>query len=164
MAPISFSALNRRSISELDFPFLFDLYAGTRDKELSVIPWSPEQKHQFLLSQFQLQHAHYQTHFAGGEFSVITLEDKPIGRLYYRWDANELRLVDITLLPAYQRKGIGDFYLKQLMEDVTQRAGCFLLHVELNNPAREWYKRLGFTPKHDKGIYQEMQWLPNLNK
>src|SRR5689334_4738580 len=96
-----------RPIVPADEPFLFALYASTRVEELQVVPWTPEQKQQFLEMQFRAQHQHYQQHYAGSAFDVIEVGGVPVGRLYVaRWPT-EIRIIDIAILPAWRSKGLG---------------------------------------------------------
>lgn len=150
-----------RPINELDMPFLLQLYASTRATELAATGWSSEQKLLFLNSQFQLQHTYYQQQFSTGKFQIIEINKVAIGRLYYGWEANDLRLVDIALLPEYQGKGVGRQLMQKLIAQVKERNGTLSLHVDINNPARNWYLRLGFFAVDNvlvNGIYQKMQW------
>ena len=152
-----------RSISESDLPFLKKLYATTREKEMGPVPWPDAQKMLFLQSQFQLQHNYYQQQFTNGEFKIIDINGEPVGRLYYAWEKNNLRLIDIALLPAFQKKGIGKYLMLALMELVNAIDGKLLLHVDINNPIRNWYLRLGFLPEDTKsplagGVYEQLGW------
>lgn len=69
-------------ITRSDETFLFALYASTRADEMSFVAWNDEQKTAFLQSQFEAQHLHYTSTFPLGNFQVICLETKKIGRLY----------------------------------------------------------------------------------
>lgn len=152
-----------RKMTEDDKPFLVNLYSTTRAAELALTGWSSEQKFLFLNSQFQLQHNYYQQQFPKAKFQIIEQGDRSVGRIYYGWENNNLHLIDIALLPEYQRKGIGKALMQDLMEKVTARKGKLLLYVELTNPVRNWYLRLGFIAKDWGGasnnpLYQQLQW------
>src|SRR5438270_13123357 len=101
------AGLTFRPITGADLPFLSRLYASTRTEELAVTGWSQQQQQHFLQQQFEAQHAHYQKHYVGSDFLVITRGGDDIGRLYLaRWRV-EHRIVDIALLPQHRRKGLG---------------------------------------------------------
>ena len=89
-----------RPISDTDRPFLAQVYASTRKEELELTDWSEAQKRDFLAMQFDAQHRHYQEHYRGAAFQIILHKGQPVGRLYLDHWPEELRLVDITLLPA----------------------------------------------------------------
>src|SRR5262249_50614225 len=71
-----------RPIVESDLPFLFDLYASTREAELAPVPWPPEAKRAFLAQQFNAQHAYYHQIYADADFLLILRDAVPIGRIY----------------------------------------------------------------------------------
>ena len=62
--------------------------------------------------QFDAQHAHYQEHYAGAAFDVILVDGQPAGRLYVAREADEIRIVDIALLPEFCNRGIGTTLLR----------------------------------------------------
>ena len=110
------NTLRLRPIAPGDEAFLFALYASTREEELQIVPWTAEQKHAFLQMQFRAQHDHYQQHYGGSSFDVILVGDVPAGRLYVaRW-AEEMRIIDVALLPAWRGQGIGTGMLRALQD------------------------------------------------
>ena len=152
--------LSLRAITEDDLPFLYAVYASTRQEELAHVLWPDEQKEEFLRFQFSAQHQHYQQNYAGASFDLILLDGQPVGRLYVaRWKA-EMRIVDIALLPEYRNLGIGAGLLNELIAE-GQRAGLAVsIHVEQNNPALRLYQRLGFQPVSEYGVYYLMRREP----
>jgi len=153
-----FSPLSFRAICAGDQSFLAQLYASTRAAELAAVPWSDAEKQTFLLAQFQFQHRYYQEHFPVARFDVIEWAGAAIGRVYVNIENNNIRLIDIALLPEYQQRGIGTFILRDLMQQASQLGGYLRLYVELNNPAYLWYERLGFVAIGTNGVYQQMEW------
>jgi ribosomal protein S18 acetylase RimI-like enzyme len=156
--------LKLRPINELDLAFLSQLYASTRMDELRVTGWSSAQKEIFLHSQFQLQHNHYQQQFAAAQFQILEINSNSIGRLYYSWERNNLRLIDIALLPDYRHQGIGGKLVRELMARVEEQKGKLTLYVDINNPARNWYIKLGFIATDDSLVndaYQLLEWCSN---
>ena len=151
-----------RSMTEVDMPFLYSLYASTREKEMAMTGWAEEQKLFFLNSQFQLQHNYYQSQFENAEFKIIEINNQPVGRLYYGWEDENLRIIDISLLPNFQRHGIGRNLMRELMELAKNREGNVLLYVDITNPVRSWYLRLGFVPMKNQNtahsLYEQLQW------
>jgi GNAT superfamily N-acetyltransferase len=75
--------------------------------EMQVVQWSEEQKREFLDMQFRAQASHYREHYPDCEFLVIELEGERAGRLYIDRMEDEIRIVDIALLPAHRGGGIG---------------------------------------------------------
>jgi ribosomal protein S18 acetylase RimI-like enzyme len=149
-----------RAIRPDDAPFLFEVYASTREDELRPVPWTPAEKTAFLRQQFDAQHTHYQQHYAGARFDVIELDGRPIGRLYVDRGAGEIRIVDIALLPAHRGAGIGTTILRGLLGEAAASGRPVRIHVEQSNPARRLYRRLGFVPIADRGVYQLLECRP----
>lgn len=141
-----------------DRPFLARLYASTRQEELAPVPWSQEEKTEFLRTQFEAQDRHYRKHYADTRRQLIRVDGELAGRLYLQHREEELRVVDIALLPEYRGRGIGASLLVQ-MQDESARAGkAVRIHVEKNNPAYRLYQRLGFRTLEDKGVYDLLEW------
>jgi GNAT superfamily N-acetyltransferase len=153
-------SVSLRPIAPEDEAFLFALYASTREEELKIVPWTAEQKHAFLQMQFRAQHHHYQEHYTGSTFDVILVDDVAAGRLYVaRW-TNEMRIIDIALLPAWRGHGIGSGILRSLQDEAAAARKILTIHVERMNPALRLYERLGFALREDKGVYLFLEWRP----
>ncbi len=145
--------LHLRSIHSEDREFLFRVYAGTRAEELALTNWDQAQKQAFLTQQFEAQHHHYQTHYQGAQFDLILLDGQPIGRLYVaRW-REEIRIMDIALLPDYRNRGIGSGLLRDLLEEAAVIGKRLTIHVERYNPALRLYQRMGFETVGETGVY-----------
>ncbi|MCA9032060.1 MAG: GNAT family N-acetyltransferase, partial [Planctomycetaceae bacterium] len=135
-------------------------YASTREEELRPVPWSNEDKAAFLKMQFDAQHNHYMKEFASASFDVIELDGEAIGRLYLdRWD-DQIRIIDIALLPTSRGQGIGGEIMQSILAEATSAGKAVTIHVEGNNPAQRLYKRLGFKKVDDTGVYHLMRWDP----
>ncbi len=150
--------------TDKDLPFLAELYASTRREEVAQVPWSDEQREAFLRWQFDNQHAHYQQYYPDCEFLVIEKDSagqhEPIGRLYVdRWE-DEIRLVDVALLPENRGAGLGRAILEELLAEGERSGLPVTIHVEYNNRALRLYRRLGFRHVDSNGIYYLMKWSP----
>jgi len=159
------AGLSLRPTTDADVPFLADVYASTRQEELSAVPWTEEQKAAFLRWQFDNQHQYYRQYYPTCEFLVIEKQhgstQEPIGRLYVdRW-SDQIRLVDIALLPAHRRQGFGGALLQSVMAEGAASGKAVTIHVEANNPALALYRRLGFRHVDSNGIYYLMRWTPD---
>ena len=149
-----------RTVTNNDFSFLKRLYQSTRKQELEAINWDEKQKIEFMEFQFNAQHYHYINAYKGAEFNIITWNNKDIGRFYIWKTESQIRILDITLLPDYQGKGIGTKILNQFIKESEKSGKTLNLHVEYNNPALKLYKRLGFKKADDTGVYYFMERLP----
>lgn len=141
-----------------DLEFACRLYASARASEMARAPWTAEQKDAFLRSQFQLQYTHYHKFYPGAAYQIVVAGGEDIGRLYVDRAREEIRLMEITLLPEYRGQGIGGRLVRALMDEAAASDRKVALHVEMDNPARHLYERLGFRPVKDQGIYTLMEW------
>lgn len=144
--PAPLAGITARRIAEHDLGFLRRLYASTRAEELAATHWPLEAQRQFLAQQFELQHRHYQAHFADAEFLLLLQQEQPIGRLYWHAQARQATLVEIRLLPAHCGQGVGSALLSALAAQADLEGQSIDLHVDPLNPARRLYERFGFTP------------------
>lgn len=151
------AGLRLRPMVEDDRPFLLQVYASTRSDELALTAWSEPQKADFIAFQFHAQHTHYAHHYHDAEFLVIEREGRAAGRLYLH-RGQDLRIVDISLLPEARGQGIGSALLRALMDEARASAIPVSIHVERSNPALRLYRRLGFLPVSEHGIYLLMRW------
>ena len=152
--------LTLRRITESDLPFLLEVYAAARAEELAQVSWSEAEKRAFLTSQFNAQHHHYHTYYKTASFDVVEQNNQPIGRFYVdRW-ANEIRIVDIALLPAYRNQGLGSHLLQQILAEGQTTHKTVSIHVEKYNPAYHLYSCLGFQKIGETGVYDLLAWHP----
>lgn len=149
-----------RPATDDDRAFLRAVYGGTRAEELASVPWTDAEKAAFLDQQFSAQDTHYREHYPTAEFLVILDGDEPVGRLYVdRWK-REIRIMDIALLPQARGRGIGSALLGELIEESERSGKALSIHVELENPARSLYDRLGFEEVEERGVYVLMRREP----
>jgi ribosomal protein S18 acetylase RimI-like enzyme len=147
-----------RAAGPEDEPFLLRVYASTRLEELAPLGWSAADQDAFLRQQGEAQHHHYRTYYMDVDYSVILSGGQPAGRLYVaRWP-QEIRIVDIALLPEYRNAGIGTRLIGDLLAEAERTGRRVTIHVESFNPAQRLYERLGFRLVEDKGMYRLMQW------
>ena len=149
-----------RPITDADLEFLERLYRSTREDELASTPWSEDEKTSFVAFQFKAQHQYYQEQFATADFLLVVDAETPIGRIYLDRREDELRLIDIILVPERRRSGLGTQLLEDLLDEARARELPVRIHVEQFNPAMQLYLRLGFKPVQDQGVYQLMEWRP----
>lgn len=151
-------SLRLRAATADDQPFLRRVYASTRAEELAMAPWSDEEKERFLDLQFRAQHAWYHERYAGAEFWVIEEAGEAVGRLYLCRLQDEIRLMDIALLPDWRGRGIGAHYLRQLMAEAAEAGKPLRVHVEVFNRALSFYQGLGFRLLENRGVYLFLEW------
>jgi GNAT superfamily N-acetyltransferase len=152
--------LTLRPVRFEDETFLRRVYAGAREDELAVVPWNELEREAFLRQQFDAQDAYYREHYEPATFDVIELDGVPVGRLYVaRWE-DEIRVIDISLLPEHRGKGVGTQLLRGLLDEAAEAGKRVSIHVEKHNPALRLYERIGFTPVADVGVNLLMEASP----
>lgn len=150
-----------RRVQPKDDSFLLEVYASTRADELAQVDWSDEQKHQFISWQYALQRREYDARFPSADYNLILVDDVPAGRVWVGRKEDEIRLLDIALLPQFQNLGVGTLLVRRLI-DIASRDGVPLRHMVfvLNNNGRSFYERLGFVVIKELGAYNHMEWRP----
>jgi GNAT superfamily N-acetyltransferase len=150
-----------RPVEPRDDEFLLSVYASTRDEELSQAEWGEGQREAFLRHQFGAQREQYDGRFPDADYDVILLDGRAVGRLWIGSDDEQIRLLDIALLPEAQNQGVGTALLRALIEHA-RASGKKLRHMVfmLNPDAKRFYERFGFVGFEDFGAYLHMEWRP----
>lgn len=137
-------------ISQSDDDFLLSLYASVREEEMSLVPWTDEQKFFFVKSQFEAQTTHYRSTYPDGNFLLIVLDGERVGRVYHCELEDEHRIIDITVAPEFRGRGIGTEIIRGIIESTSKPVRIYL---ETNNRSAGLFERLGFSMIHDEGFY-----------
>jgi GNAT superfamily N-acetyltransferase len=140
-----------------DEPFLFEVYASTRDHELESLGWDDKQKEAFIRMQFVAR----QRSFPRVDDRIVLLDGRMIGRLAVDRTENAIWLTDIALLTEYRNAGIGASLIKDLMHEAAVCSKPLMLHVLFMSRAVRLYERLGFSTTGSDAGYLEMRWLPS---
>ena len=149
-----------RPITDADMDFLHRLYATTREDELKQVDWTPEQKAAFVAQQFHAQHQYWRENYADTTWDLVLRDGEPIGRLYVaRWPL-EIRIVDIALMPEHRGGGLGTRLIRGLFAEGDASGRKVSIHVEIFNPARRLYDRMGFVQAAERGVYLLMERAP----
>jgi len=143
-----------------DEAFLFQVYASTREEELALTNWDGPTRAAFLDHQFRAMRRGYAGMFPEGQFSIVELDGEAIGRMVLDRAADQIRVVDLALLPGRRNRGIGTLLMRQVCAEAATAAKPVRLHVLKGNRALQWYSRLGFVKCGDAGIYEELEWQP----
>jgi ribosomal protein S18 acetylase RimI-like enzyme len=156
-APSVIDGLALRDERNDDESFLRALYAATRADELAAVGWSPAQTDAFLRMQFDLQRAHYRRHYPDASFLIVLRDGCPIGRLYVNYGPEDVRVLDIALMPAARGQGVGHRLLTNVIERAARVGAPVTLHVAVGNHAKRLYERLGFriVTQDDANLFME---------
>ena len=154
------NAIALRPIRPEDRDLLCRIYGSTRTEELAPVPWTDEQKSAFVRQQFDAQTAYWDEQYPEAERSIVEVDGAPAGRLYVQRWPKEVRLVDIALLPDFRGRGLGTELIQRLVSEAARAGKPVTIHVEIFNPARALYERLGFAPRGEQGMYVLMERKP----
>ena len=138
-------AITLRDILDEDEGFLREVYACTRALELALVPWNDEQREAFLRMQFDAQHSYYHAEYPEADYKIVLEGTERIGRIYVHRGAESIRVLDITILPAFRNNGHGSSMIKTLVDEGTRLDKPVSIWVEHFNPSRSLFDRLGFS-------------------
>ena len=99
-----------RPVQDSDDEFLLKVYGSTREQELAQVPWTAEQKQQFVRMQWEAQKNHYAAQHPHATHEIICLESGAAGRLYLDRSGEKFHILDITLLPEHRNRGGGSLF------------------------------------------------------
>lgn len=149
-----------RSATEADQPFLRRLFESTRQSTLGSMPVGEEIRADLLRRQFAAQRDAYAAQWPDAHHWIVELGDEAVGQLYLAQRGDELRLIDIALMPRYRNRGIGERLIRDLQAAATRASTPIRLHVEHGSPAMRLYRRLGFVMLEDREVNAYMEWRP----
>jgi len=152
----SAAEITLRPITASDDALLLRIYASTRESELLMVPWSDEQKADFVRMQFAAQTESYR-HYTGKEYSIVEVNGEAAGRLLLDVLTTEVRIVDITILPEWRGSGVGTALLEGVIARAKTSGVPVSIYVEQHNPAKRLYERLGFKVTGQSGVHDRMQ-------
>jgi ribosomal protein S18 acetylase RimI-like enzyme len=150
-----------RPVGPDDYDFLVEVYGSTRAEELALVPWTIEQQQAFVRSQFAAQQDHYAKKYPAASHDIIVSDNRSVGRLYVARLDQEIRIIDITLLPAERNAGVGSYLIQQLLVEANRAGKVTRIYVEEFNPSLRLFERLGFSPSEQQGIHLLMQCIPS---
>ena len=117
------------------------------------MPWTDAQREAFLRMQFDAQDRYWRERNPAATYDVILVDGVPAGRLYVNRVADEIRIVDIALLPEHRGRGAGTLLVRRVLEEGSATGRPVTIHVERTNRARVLYERLGFRQISSTGVY-----------
>jgi len=151
------SKITLRPVQESDNEFLLKVYGSTREQELAQVPWTAEQKQQFVRMQWEAQKNHYAAQHPNATHEIICVESSDVGRLYLDRSGDKFHILDITLLPDHRNRGAGSFLLRQIVAEAKEANKPVTIYVETFNPSLRLFQRLGFTPIQQEGFHLLLQ-------
>jgi ribosomal protein S18 acetylase RimI-like enzyme len=152
--PVTSRPFTRRPVAPEDDAFLFELYCSRRRDDLAVLGTV------VMRMQFVAQCRSYEAQFPTAVHEIILVGDRPAGRVMVAPMEDEVRFVDLALLPEHRNAGIATALIPVLMEDAARLGKSARLHVAKDNKAKRLYERLGFATVGESGPNYVMLWTP----
>ena len=150
-----------RPVTPEDYEEMVEVYASTRADELAQVTWWDDaQKLAFCRMQYEAQKSEYDSRFPDAQYDVIVIEGRVAGRLWVGRDDEQIRMLDVTVLPWAQGRGVGTALIRSLIEEARAK-GKRLRHMVfiMNEGARRLYERLGFVVFEEVGgSHLHMEW------
>ncbi len=161
MKPNVFERIKLRPVVEEDSAFLLEVYAGSREVELTFLPWDEAQKRLFVENQLKTQTAYYENEFPTATHHVILFDENPVGRIYIFRNDREILIMDMAVLPVYRKQGIGTALTKSLQREALESKIPIKIYIEAFNHSQNLFKNLGFeiVPGDDE-LNLLYQWNP----
>lgn len=147
-----------RDVAPEDEPFLREVYACTRAQELSIVPWTDEQREAFLRFQFYAQDSHYRSQYPEASFQIVLDDGNAVGRIYLAREPTEIRILDITILPQFRSAGIGTSLIRSLLTEADENNQVVTIWVEHSNPSLALFQRMGFVTIREDGYNNLMEY------
>ena len=148
-------SITLRDVTAEDAAFLLEVYACTREAEMSLVPWTEEQKANFLKFQSDAQHAYYREQYPDAKYQVIMSDGRPVGRLYVSRKPDMIKILDITVLPQYRNSRIGSRLMREIIAEADASKRPVQIWIEQVNRSQNLFNRLGFAKLEDNG-YQDL--------
>jgi ribosomal protein S18 acetylase RimI-like enzyme len=141
-----------------DAAFLRHLYAATRD-DLRQLPLDAAAVAMLIDMQYGAQVAGYRAMYPLARYLVVERDGVSVGRAVLDEGGDELRLVDIALLPQARGQGIGTALIAGWQREAAgtgKRMALSVLHT--NARARRLYEALGFVACGGDDVRCELVW------
>ncbi|PYS70956.1 MAG: GNAT family N-acetyltransferase [Acidobacteria bacterium] len=156
---IANESITLQPVSGSDEDFLIVLYKSSRGDDLRGLGWSKDRISEFLEMQHEAQR-NLQNDDEHVSDQLVLMDGKPIGRLSIEPRADEIRCIDLALLPDYRNQGVGTLLIQRLQEQARSASIPLRLQVIRFNRAVNLLERLGFRRTSETGTHFQMEWLP----
>ena len=151
-------SITLRPATEDDQDFLLKLYKSSRGDDLRSLGWDEDRIDEFLEMQYEAHRNFLHNDHPGMQDQIVLLAGEPVGRLAVEQRPDEIRLVDLALLPAHRNCGAGTLLIRDLQQQAATAKRLLRLQVIRFNRAVGLFERLGFTRTRETGTHLQMEW------
>ena len=151
-----------RHATQADAAFERILFETTRPDAAFLAAWPEATRRTFLDQQFHFQTVHYRRTYPQAFRGIVLAHHEPIGRLILDRAVEEWCMLDIALLPSWRGLGLGQALIETIQAEAAQaeHPASITLMVDMSNPARRLYERLGFKATAESMPNVVMAWYP----
>ena len=154
----SLDSISFRAVADGDEEFLLEVYRSSRGDDLRELGWDEDRIGEFLAMQYEAQKAFFQSDYPEASDEIILLTGRPAGRLIMGRRENEIRCIDLALLPAHRGAGFGTRLIRKLQDEAKQSKRPLRLQVIRFSRAVSLFERLGFVRTSETGTHFQMEW------
>ena len=149
-----------RPVTSGDAAFLLQIYKSSRGDDLRGLGWEEGRIDEFLEMQYEAQRAFDEKDNAQTTDQVILWSGQRAGRLLVASRDQEIRCLDLALLPEFRNRGLGTYMLRRLQEDAAAINAPLRLQIIRFSRAVNLFERLGFVRTSESGTHFQMEWKP----
>ncbi len=146
--------------NESDDEFLFRLFGEIKIAELNLYAWPEPMKNQLVSMQYNAYKQMIKNEYPNVEDYVISANNEKAGRLQLDVKDSGIRIINISLLPAFHGNGIGTKIIKDILAEADLKNKPVYLEVDRVNPAFNLYCKLGFEIYGQDEIRYSMKYIP----
>jgi ribosomal protein S18 acetylase RimI-like enzyme len=156
---MSEESISLRPATEDDRDFLLALYKSSRGDDLRGLGWDEERIDEFLEMQYEAHQNFLFTDYSDLQDQIVLSAGEPVGHLAVEQRPDEIRLVDVALLPEHRQRGTGALLIQELQTQAAAAQRPLRLQVIRFNRAAGLFERLGFRRTSETGTHFQMEWL-----
>lgn len=143
-----------------DRVFLATLFDSTREA-LRLVDAEREFIEDLIEMQFRAQREGYGAQFPNAMYYIIEWQHQAVGRVAVDFGPNEIRVIDIALIPAARGRGHGADVIRALQVAANKVRTPLTLTVLLSNLlATQLYAKLGFCVDSQTQTHALLIWYP----
>ena len=148
---IEISKVNLRPATEADREFAFNILKAAFGSYVTL---------QFGWDE-QLQREIHRQRFRPSSTWIIKYDDREIGLLAFDRESDYIRVRQVFLLPDFQGYRIGAHLMKEILKESKQKSIPVRLQVlKVNNRAKVFYERIGFSVTGETETHHKMEYEP----
>ena len=143
-----------------DENFLITVYKSSRGDDLRGLGWDENRINEFLEMQYQAQRTFDQSDYGRATDEIILCSGQRAGRLLADFREDEIRCVDLSLLPEYRNRGLGTLLVRKLQKQASAAQKPLRVQIIRFSRAVKLFERLGFSRTSETGTHFQMEWKP----